>query len=103
MSDKLTVSLAAMRLAVRSWQEAAVVLGEGAALTSKLEITATQAGTFAEALDKYSPAPGYFRDRLNEGVTVFGDIAAVLNSACNAYESEERASTGRLTKLENEI
>ncbi|MFC8530849.1 hypothetical protein [Nocardia sp. NPDC057227] len=103
MTDEVGLSIAAMRLAVQSWQEAAASVGEGAAATSKLEITATQAGTFAEALGKYQPAPGYFGDRLREGVTVLGDIAEVLNAACNAYEAEERASAARLTKLENEI
>ncbi|MFC3964662.1 hypothetical protein [Nocardia jiangsuensis] len=103
MTDEVGVSIAAMRLAVRSWQEAAVSVGEGVGTTSKLEIAATHAGTFAEALGKYQPAPGYFRDRLSEGVTVLEDIAEVLNAACNAHEAEERASTGQLTKLESEI
>jgi hypothetical protein len=103
MADKLTVGLNAMKLAVTEWGEAAKNLKAGVETTSKLEITATQAGTFAEALAKYQPAPGYFRDRLNEGVTVFEDIAKVLKYARDTYEAEDLASKGKLGKLEGEI
>ncbi|MFI6166943.1 type VII secretion target [Nocardia sp. NPDC051052] len=103
MADKLEIALNAMRLAVAGWNDAAEKLRTGVATTSKLEITGSQAGTFAEALAKYQPAPSYFRDRLNEGVAVFEDIAKVLKYARDTYEAEDAAGKGKLVKLEGEI
>ncbi|MCP2278683.1 Excreted virulence factor EspC, type VII ESX diderm [Nocardia amikacinitolerans] len=103
MADKLTLNLQAMKLAAASWGKAADDLRAGVETTKKLEITASEAGTFADALSKYQPAPGYFRDRLNEGVTVFEDIGKVLKFAADTYEAEDLASKGKLRKLEGEI
>ncbi|MFX0575459.1 type VII secretion target [Nocardia nepalensis] len=103
MADKLTLNLRAMKLAATSWGEAADDLRAGVETTKKLEITASEAGTFAEALSKYQPAPGYFRDRLNEGVIVFEDIGKVLKSAADTYEAEDLENKGKLAKLEGEI
>ncbi|MCP2298405.1 Excreted virulence factor EspC, type VII ESX diderm [Nocardia amikacinitolerans] len=103
MADKLTLNLQAMKLAAASWGKAADDLRAGVETTKKLEITASEAGTFADALSKYQPAPGYFRDRLNEGVTVFEDIGKVLKFAADTYEAEDLASKGKLRNLEGEI
>ncbi|MGV9723928.1 hypothetical protein [Nocardia beijingensis] len=103
MADKLTLSLDAMKLAVTKWNEAADDLEAGIRTTQQLEITATEAGTFAEALAKYQPAPGYFRDRLAEGVTVFRDVASVLKYVHDTYEAEDLTNKGRLVKLEGDI
>lgn len=103
MADKLTIGLQVMRSAVTEWGEGAKHLKAAADTTAKLEITASQSGTFADAVKKYQPAPGYFRDRLNEGAAVFEDIAAALKYACDAYEYEDLNSKGKLGKLEEEI
>ncbi|MFI6217641.1 hypothetical protein ACIBCD_37025 [Nocardia brasiliensis] len=103
MADKLTLNLQAMRLAAASWGEAARNLEAGVETTKRLEITASEAGTFAEALTKYQPAPSYFRDRLDEGITVFQDIGKVLKSAADTFEAEDLTSKGKLMKLEGDI
>ncbi|MFC8528677.1 hypothetical protein [Nocardia sp. NPDC057227] len=92
MTDEVGISLNKMRSAVTEWNEAAADLQSGVDMASKLEITEGGAGTFAAALAQYQPTPGYFRDRLQEGVTVLRDIATVLAYACDQYEAEELAS-----------
>ncbi|GEM29748.1 hypothetical protein NN3_07550 [Nocardia neocaledoniensis NBRC 108232] len=103
MSDLLAVALDSMRIAAAKWSEGATNLKAGVATTWKLEIASTEAGTFAEALAKYQPAPAYFRDRLSEGVVVFQDIATVLTEARTTYEAEDLTNKGKLVRLEGEM
>ncbi|MFR9751101.1 hypothetical protein ACL02S_08700 [Nocardia sp. 004] len=103
MSDKLELSLNAMKHAVMKWREAADHLATGRDRTPNLEIAANQAGTFGRALAEYEPAPGYFWDRLQEGVVVLNDIATVLEYAHNQYLAEELERQTQFTQLEGEL
>ncbi|WP_067654713.1 hypothetical protein [Nocardia harenae] len=101
MTDKLAVSLNAMKLAVGRWGDAADNLTVGRDRTSKVEL-GTSGKTFGAALTQYAPAAAYVRDRLSEGVTVFEDIASVLKSAHDQYETEELNSRNKLRPLEEQ-
>lgn len=102
-SDKVSVSLNLMLHAVAKWNEAADHLNSAAARTLTVGITDMKAGTFALALDKYKPAPGYFLDRMLEGRTVFNDIAAVLKQAHDTYEGEDQAGAHAINSKAGEL
>ncbi|MEV6276702.1 hypothetical protein [Nocardia sp. NPDC051832] len=101
--SELRVALTAMNTAATHWQLAADHLQQGSALTPSLEIAPTEAGTFNKALEKYKTVPGYFRDRLNEGVTVYNDISTALNYARRAYEDQDIVNQGKLRQLEGQV
>lgn len=91
MADKVVVSLALMQHAVGKWEEAAHHFELAANKALGLNIPASRAGTFTGTLEKYSPAPGFFADRLREGRAVFTDIAMTLQQAHDSYRANEEA------------
>ncbi|WP_054811859.1 hypothetical protein [Nocardia arizonensis] len=103
MSDKVAVSLDLMQHAVTKWDQAAAHFDRAAATAFGLTISENEAGTFALALNKYKPAPGYFVDRLREGRTVFTDIARALQYAHDTYQAEDEAGAHVIRNQEGEI
>ncbi|MFI1461780.1 hypothetical protein [Nocardia carnea] len=100
---ELRASLTAMNAAATHWGLAADHLTAASRQTSKLHIPVREAGTFTESLKTYLEVPDYFRDRFNEGATVFDDIATALNNARRQYEATDAANQGKLHQLEGEI
>ena len=100
---ELWASLTAMNAAATHWDLAADHLTAASRQTSKLEIPVREGGTVTESLNTYLQVPSYFRDRFNEGATVFDDITTALNQARRQYEATDAANQGKLHQLEGEI
>ena len=91
MSDPIGVGLERMQESAVRWGEAAEYLRSAGQRTYDVEIDEYDAGFFGEALNKYRVAPQYFRDRMSEGTTVFGDIARTLKDAHDIYKAQDEA------------
>ncbi|MEU4648030.1 hypothetical protein [Nocardia fluminea] len=113
MSDQLRHSAQSMVHAVKMWRAAAADLQTGSAMVEKLELSpksnvpvqpgVTTGGPFDEALSKYKPAPAYFRDRLNEGVVVFNEIANALEEALRQYAESDDTFAAEVRRLTGQI
>ncbi|WP_028478163.1 hypothetical protein [Nocardia sp. CNY236] len=88
--EQIYAALEQMRTTASEWEKAAEHLDEAARRTADVEFTRIEAGVFAIAFDKYSPTPGYVRDRATEGAEACREIADTLRIVANVYEEEDR-------------